>query len=111
MLAQLDELDTGLSNALAALTDNTGTYPADFQDTVDSALALLQKTQNSLEEESDQEMLDALQGSLDDLQALNTEIDAYAAKLASMAAGVKKASDAVGAVVSVLTAVVSTGII
>ena len=111
MLVQLDALGDSLSAAINEMTDNTAAYPTDFQDTVDDLLVLLQKTQNYKEEETEQEMLDALKGNLKAFRVLNNDIDAYTARLASVSANVQKVASTVGTIVSILTTVVSSGIV
>ncbi len=110
MLVKLDELEADISAALLAMTA-VDDPDVDLQQLIDDTILLLQRIQNAMLLQSEQDMLDALKPNQDGLAELSKDMAAFAKKLGAAAETVKNISDTVGTVVSVLGVVISTGII
>jgi len=113
MPIQTDQINDALTALQAALTDalNAGPYSQDLQDTLDNTTLQLQTIQNDLLAKSEQDLLDALSANNTQFKKLNADIDAYADSLHNAAVTVKKVSNAIAITVTVISAVVSAGLL
>jgi hypothetical protein len=113
MLTNLDELNNSLTAAQQALqaASDSGNYDDAPENLLDNTLLLLQKAQNDLLLQSEQDVLDALKTTNDDLQTLSCQMADCAKKLDDISGTINKVSSIVGTVVTVIGTVVSAGIL
>ena len=108
-----DQINDALTELQAALTDaaNAGPYSQELQDVLDNTTLQLQLVQNNLLVKSEQDLLDALSNNNEQFKKLNSDIDAYADSLHNAAVTIKKVSNAIATTVTVISAVVSAGLL
>ncbi len=113
MSALSDQLDDAVSDAQQAVIDaaNVGPYTPDLQAKIDAITAELQSIENNMLLATQAAIIAALSGNNDKLKQLNTDIDAYATGIDHISVTIKKISDTVGIVVTVLGAVISAGVL
>lgn len=113
MSIQSDQIDDALSDIQQALIDaaDAGPYTSGLQAKLDDVTLLLQTIENNLVLNTQQAILDALADSNAQLKQLNADIDAYTDRLDQFAALIKKVSNTIAITVSVISAVVSAGVI
>lgn len=113
MPVQTDQINDALTALQASLTDaaNAGPYSQDLQDMLDDTTLELQMVQNELLTKSEQDLLDALSSNNEQFKKLNADIDTYADSLHDAAVTIKKVSNTIAITVTVISAVVSAGIV